>query len=698
MNTLKSMLPYRAALRYEYYDIYTGFTDIEGNVIYLPMFSGSIAHALDDEKKYYSYANLVITSEKIIGVDDNFDWYTFHYVGEGWIEGKIKNKNVLIFGDTEEKSSFKYDEIYPFHEGYALVFIKGKYSFINKNLVNETGKIFSNIEEAMNFNKDYPYNLYNLNRENIDTFIDTNYTDYDEELENIDDDIEDKVRESLIEYSDELMREYDFGDKFDYVGYFVEGIANADKNGRYGYIDTNGNIVIDFKYDNCQSFNELGTAEVEMEGEQFYIDRQGRELFVPSRDLIPIFEEMEQSKKLNIDTDIIEKLSKMNKLEIKYMLMYTENEIMVWLLYALKNIGKREKKSKKYNAIIESILDQCSGRLRKHYEEEFKEFNRVEFIMFEGNIKNRLRILIEKKVPYEIKQSKEEEKTSRRERRKKETLDDSYYISSIVDTYKFRAVNEGDYKDKYIKYNDMFDYLRERIKKNGVLEIENDVESIKEKEVKYNILDYIDGNHHRSRTLITKENKRIYLNILIDDIKKKYEILKLMMLTLEYGVMYRFERSIALLFGDEFDYKKEFNEISKKVVNEEILWNISGFKIMYNPSELSGILNEIFKTKKLEELTVTETLMFSVLYMSSIGFLNEYKPTIFQEKSSVLLKKFYKIIDENVKTDKFEWYLKDLRKERVSPQKLDKAMLQEIDESKKLFFWAMKKIRIMIKE
>lgn len=55
---------------------------------------------------------------------------------------------------------------------------------------------------------------------------------------------------------------------------FSEGFAAVKKDGKWGYIDTNGTVVIEPKYDGANSFSE-GLAAVQLNGKWGYIDTKG---------------------------------------------------------------------------------------------------------------------------------------------------------------------------------------------------------------------------------------------------------------------------------------------------------------------------------------------------------------------------------------------------------------------------------------
>ena len=59
---------------------------------------------------------------------------------------------------------------------------------------------------------------------------------------------------------------------------FSEGLADVRLNGKWGFIDKSGKVVIPFKYDDALPFSE-GFAVVELDGKDGYIDKNGTEFF-----------------------------------------------------------------------------------------------------------------------------------------------------------------------------------------------------------------------------------------------------------------------------------------------------------------------------------------------------------------------------------------------------------------------------------
>lgn len=64
--------------------------------------------------------------------------------------------------------------------------------------------------------------------------------------------------------------------KFDYAGNFTSHLAPVMLMSKYGFIDRNGNMVIPYKYDNARSFQE-GFAAVESNGKWGFIDVNGKQ-------------------------------------------------------------------------------------------------------------------------------------------------------------------------------------------------------------------------------------------------------------------------------------------------------------------------------------------------------------------------------------------------------------------------------------
>ena len=62
---------------------------------------------------------------------------------------------------------------------------------------------------------------------------------------------------------------------YDDAGWFSEGLAEVGKNGKYGFVDKTGKVVVPLIYDYAYHFYN-GEAEVSVDDERFYIDKEGR--------------------------------------------------------------------------------------------------------------------------------------------------------------------------------------------------------------------------------------------------------------------------------------------------------------------------------------------------------------------------------------------------------------------------------------
>ena len=65
--------------------------------------------------------------------------------------------------------------------------------------------------------------------------------------------------------------------EFDYAGNFNEGFAVVLKDGKWGYINTKGEQIVECKFDEVRDFNE-GFASVKKDGKWGYINTKGEQI------------------------------------------------------------------------------------------------------------------------------------------------------------------------------------------------------------------------------------------------------------------------------------------------------------------------------------------------------------------------------------------------------------------------------------
>ena len=94
--------------------------------------------------------------------------------------------------------------------------------------------------------------------------------------------------------------------KYDWVGYFSEGLACVNLNDKCGFIDQSGTEVIPCKYDGVKYSHE-GLAAVELNGKCGFIDQSGTEIIPCKYDYVNDFSEGLAAVKLNDKWGYIDK-------------------------------------------------------------------------------------------------------------------------------------------------------------------------------------------------------------------------------------------------------------------------------------------------------------------------------------------------------------------------------------------------------
>ena len=165
----------------------------------------------------------------------------------------------------------KYDFISTLHEGLARVELDGKYGFIDKK-----------VKEIIHPKYDFAYHF----RDGLAVVkLDGKYGFIDKkgkEVIPLKYDYADDFRDGLAKV--ELDGKYGFIDKtgeeviplkYDFAGEFSDGLAAVKLKEKWGYINEKGKKVISFKYEEANSFTGMGKAKVKLNGEEFYIDKNG---------------------------------------------------------------------------------------------------------------------------------------------------------------------------------------------------------------------------------------------------------------------------------------------------------------------------------------------------------------------------------------------------------------------------------------
>ena len=184
-----------------------------------------------------------------------------------WIEKK------RVYETGEMVVPFKYDEVWDFNEGLAVVKLNGKYGYINKNgkevtqLKYDREFHFSEGLAAVKLNGKYGY--INKNGKEVIPIKYDDAFDFREGLAVV------KLNEKYG-YINKNGKEV-IPIKYDVVDDFSEGLAVVKLNGKYGYINKNGKEVIPIKYDDVDDFRE-GLASVKLNGKRGFVDKSGKEV------------------------------------------------------------------------------------------------------------------------------------------------------------------------------------------------------------------------------------------------------------------------------------------------------------------------------------------------------------------------------------------------------------------------------------
>ena len=107
------------------------------------------------------------------------------------------------------------------------------------------------------------------------------------QLKNI---VTESVKKALKARISESIEEEDLNSRYDYAGYFFEGLALVKRNDKWGFIDKTGREVIPCKYDGADAFSN-GLAAVCLNGKWGFVDKTGREVIPCKFDYVGNFSE-----------------------------------------------------------------------------------------------------------------------------------------------------------------------------------------------------------------------------------------------------------------------------------------------------------------------------------------------------------------------------------------------------------------------
>ena len=194
---------------------------------------------------------------------------------EGLASVRLNGKWGFIDKTGKEVISLKYDNVEHFHDGLAVVRV-GSHSEGKRGVVDKTGTEITPLK----------YDWVNSFNEGLATvelngkwgFIDKTGNEiislkYDE-MNYFSEGLARVKLNDKWGYIDKIGHEV-IPLKYDSAGAFHKGLAPAKLNGKWGFIDKSGKEVIPLKYDEIEFYSKNDKTKVKLNGEEFYIDKNG---------------------------------------------------------------------------------------------------------------------------------------------------------------------------------------------------------------------------------------------------------------------------------------------------------------------------------------------------------------------------------------------------------------------------------------
>lgn len=257
-----------------------GFKDKQGNIVIAAQFDyahgfseGLAAVRINDNWGYIDTTNRIVIKPKFRDAKGFHEGLAAIYINDKW--GYIDTTGRVIIKP-------KFEDAQEFHEGLAVVMKKGKYGYINKK-----GKMIikphydqadcfidglAAVEQHKFMNRGF------INKKGY--MVTKDYcviSDFHEDLAlaliN--------GRHGFIDKSGNIViqpnSDYSYDDYYNAYP-FCEGFSKVKINDKYGYINTQGRFVITPQYDYADNFHQ-GIALVKMEETLYYIDTLGNIVF-----------------------------------------------------------------------------------------------------------------------------------------------------------------------------------------------------------------------------------------------------------------------------------------------------------------------------------------------------------------------------------------------------------------------------------
>lgn len=182
--------------------------------------------------------------------------------------------------DTRGKKviDFYFDEAYAFNDKFAIIVRNNGYNIIDKSGITQ-------------FDDDFDYLYFDF---------ETGYLWY------VKDELLGLMKTNgdiIVEAKYELSVEDDYSSSLESFSFFQEGLARVVKNGKFGYIDKTGEVIIDFDYEDAGHFSQGLAYYANSEGKYGYINKKGEIIISPKYDYAEEFNLNKQAIVADITTE-----------------------------------------------------------------------------------------------------------------------------------------------------------------------------------------------------------------------------------------------------------------------------------------------------------------------------------------------------------------------------------------------------------
>lgn len=218
----------------------------------------------------------VINNEENVILEENFDDIA-QIVNDKIII--VKNKKYGVVQNNEEKIKPQYEELLNLFNDYYLAKNKGKYGIVN--MANETILPF----EYSDISYDKQADIVIANKDG-QTNSEIYNNKFEKQLEGIVSDINSEKGYLRI-YNGEEYKYYNlkFEEKKSQEVLTTNDLFLSKKDGKFGFINKEGNVVVDYTYEDAIEQNQYGYAAVKQDGIWGAIDKTGAVVVKPSYDL-----------------------------------------------------------------------------------------------------------------------------------------------------------------------------------------------------------------------------------------------------------------------------------------------------------------------------------------------------------------------------------------------------------------------------